>query len=253
MDKSRKRLEITEEVAQEQEQQAGEFSAWLRHTRHAQRLGTVGSDVPCGTCNACCRSSYFIHIRPDEKQTLARIPRALLFPAPGLPAGNVLMGYDEQGRCPMLIDDRCSIYAHRPQTCRDFDCRVFAATGITLEGNEAQAMIAERVRHWRFDFPSETDRKEYSAVRAAAAFLQEREEWFPPGMLPQNPVQLAVLAIRVYDVFSELNETSAATGERPPDAEVAKAVMAAMQQLETAPSKPEPAKPKAKRKARPSR
>ena len=40
---------------------------------------------PCRavTCTACCTSSQFVHIEPDETDTLAHIPAALRFPAPG--------------------------------------------------------------------------------------------------------------------------------------------------------------------------
>ncbi len=68
---------------------AGGFSSWLRRTRVAL-LEEDGADVPCGECSACCTTSHFVHVRPEETQTLARIPRELLFPAPGLPDGNVL-------------------------------------------------------------------------------------------------------------------------------------------------------------------
>jgi hypothetical protein len=78
---------------------AGRFSSWLHRIRSAH-LKETGIDMPCGECNACCRSSYFIHIKPEETKTLARIPKKLLFPAPGLAKGNVLLGYDEHGRCP---------------------------------------------------------------------------------------------------------------------------------------------------------
>ena len=47
-----------------------------------------------------------------------------------MPKGNMLLGYDENGHCPMLIDDKCSIYEHRPITCRSYDCRIFPAAGI---------------------------------------------------------------------------------------------------------------------------
>src|SRR5262249_465616 len=127
MNKSKSRIAV-KDITEQQELPAGEFSSWLRLTRRALQLKNIGADVPCGECNACCGSSYFIHIKPEETQTLNRIPKALLFPAPGLPKGNVLMGYNEKGECPMLIDNKCSIYEHRPQTCRDFDCRIFAAT-----------------------------------------------------------------------------------------------------------------------------
>ncbi len=212
---------------------AGELSAWLAETRRAQRLPTVGADVPCGSCTGCCRASYFIHIRPDEQAALARIPKALLFPAPGLPAGHLLMGYDAQGRCPMLVEDRCTIYEDRPQTCRDFDCRVFAATGVALDEEGPQAGIAERARRWRFALPSERDRRELAITRAAGAFLHEQRERFPPGALPPNPAQLAALAIRVYDVFAEVHAAEE-RGARPSDAEIAKRVLAELERMSEA-------------------
>lgn len=209
---------------------AGEFSSWLGLTRQAQRQKTAGSDVPCGECNACCRSSYFIHITPADTQAVKRIPKALLFPAPGLPKGNVLMGYNDKGQCPMLVENKCSIYAHRPQTCRDYDCRVYAATGIELT-DAAQAGIAERVANWRFEYPNEVDRKEHAAVLATAAFLRERKAAFPPRSLPGNPAQLAILAIKVYEVFFELGGQG---GAKPADADIAKAVMAALDKFDAA-------------------
>src|SRR5689334_12051664 len=98
--------------------------------------GEGASDVPCGACTACCTASQFVHIGPDEADALAHIPAELLFPAPGLPRGHVLLGYDEHGRCPMLVDDGCSIYAHRPQTCRTYDCRVLPAAGVAADEDQ---------------------------------------------------------------------------------------------------------------------
>lgn len=234
-----------------EEQAAGAFSPWLAETRRVAKLRTIDADVPCGSCTGCCRASYFIHIRPHEHRALARIPRALLFPAPGAPPGHVLLGYDDQGRCPMLVDERCSIYEDRPQTCREFDCRVFAATGIALDAAGPQAPIAAQVRRWRFELRDETERGELAAVRAAAAFLQARRELFEPGTLPANPAQLAALAIEVVDVFLAEQPTGAdgaddahgadgadgATADvrlpprRRSDAELARAVVAELQRL----------------------
>ena len=121
---------------------AGAFSTWLDEIA-AAIAGTTSSDVPCGTCTGCCTSSQFIHIGPDETDALAHIPAALLFPAPRMPRGHVLMGYDRRGHCPMLVDDACSIYAHRPRTCRTYDCRVFTAAGIAPDDDKP--VIAERV------------------------------------------------------------------------------------------------------------
>src|SRR5690606_34236555 len=81
------------------------------------------------------------------------------------------------GSCPMLEDGKCSIYADRPQTCFDYDCRIFAAAGIDA-GGEDKAVINKRVREWRFSYPEEADRREHQAVRMAAAFIRDRRESF---------------------------------------------------------------------------
>jgi uncharacterized protein len=235
MGSNKKEHLAVEDIPKQKEKPAGEFSSWLRHTRRAVQLKTVGADVPCGDCTGCCRSSLFIHVKPEETRALERIPRALQFPAPGLPKGNVLMGYNTRGECPMLIDNKCSIYEDRPQTCRDYDCRVFAATGIALD-QAPSALIAEQIKRWRFEYPSEQDRKDYSAVQTAAAFLQGRSDCFPPESLPSSPTHLAILAIRVHDVFSKL-EGVPRTGQSPSDAEIAKAVLEEMEKLEIGPRK----------------
>lgn len=178
---------------------AGDFSAWMVEIRGAIR-GDHGAAVPCDGCTACCRSSQFVHIGPDETDTLSHIPAQLLFPAPRRPRGHVLLGYDERGHCPMLIDDRCSIYEHRPRTCRTYDCRVFPAAGLEVD-DDAKAAIARQVRRWRFSFASEADRIEHDAVRATATFLRDNADALPDGTVPASTTQLAVLAVEVSDLF----------------------------------------------------
>jgi Fe-S-cluster containining protein len=178
---------------------AGGFSGWWVGMQRALR-GEGGSDVPCGGCTACCTSSQFVHIGPDETDTLAHVPAELLFPAPRMPRGNVVLGYDEEGRCPMLVDGACSIYEHRPRTCRTYDCRVFPAAGVDLD-DEEQPAIARRARRWRFDHPTEADRLEHDAVRAAARFVRERRDLLPEGAAPANATQHAVLSVGLHDVF----------------------------------------------------
>jgi uncharacterized protein len=173
---------------------AGGFAAWLGDMQRALR-GDADAEVPCNGCTACCRASQFIHIEPDETEALARIPAELVFPAPQRPQGHVVLGYDENGHCPMLEDDVCSIYDVRPRTCRTYDCRIFPATGIDLEqedGEEAKVEIARRARRWQFDFSTEEDRLLFDAVREATRFVREREGG-------ANATQRAVLAIRRVD------------------------------------------------------
>ena len=178
---------------------AGDFSTWLSGMQRA--LGGGGdSDVPCGSCTACCTSSQFVHIGPDEVDTLAHVPAQLRFPAPGLPRGHVLLGYDENGHCPMLVDGACSIYSHRPRTCRTYDCRIFPAAGVE-PGEEQKAAISRQSRRWQFDFPSEADRSRHDAVRAAARFVEERRDELPPEDVPANPTRSAVLAVRIHHAF----------------------------------------------------
>ena len=169
---------------------AGRFSAWLGEMDAALR-GEGEADVPCDGCTACCRASQFIDVEPDEAAALARIPKALLFPAPRRPAGHKVMGYDERGWCPMLTEEGCSIYEHRPRACRTYDCRIFAATGIEVD--ETQPEIAARVRRWVFAFDTDDDRALHDAVRAAAQFVRQRDD----GSL--NPNGLAVRALESRD------------------------------------------------------
>ena len=100
----------------------------------------------------------------------------------------------------MLVDAKCSIYEHRPITYRTYDCRVFAATGIS-PGEKDHTLIAEQSRRCVFDATQKQDSNAHSAVRDAARFLQTHAKLFPDGFLPHNETQLAVLAIKVSGLF----------------------------------------------------
>jgi Fe-S-cluster containining protein len=190
---------------------AGDFSSWMRELLGALD-GASSSNVPCDGCTACCTSSQFVPIGPEETDTLAHIPGPLLFPAPGLPTGHVLMGYDERGHCPMLVDGACSIYEHRPITCRTYDCRVFPATGVVLDEGD-KPRIAERAVRWRFAFPAERDRAEQDAAQTAARYLDEH-----PDVAPPTATRRAVLAVEIHDLF---------LGPTVPDPEVVSARVSA--------------------------
>ena len=109
----------------------------------------------------------------------------------------------------MLIDEKCSIYAHRPKACRTYDCRIFAAAGIGVDRDE-QASIARQAERWQFNFPTPTDRTRHQAVRAAATFLVEHGDLLPKPLAATNATQVAVLAIEMHDDFLDCDET---TGE----------------------------------------
>ncbi len=192
-------------LGREQHLPAGAFSSWLTGVQDAIRQRR-GSLVPCNGCTACCTSSQFIPIAPEETDTLSHIPADLLFPAPRRPPGHVVLGYDERGHCPMLLDNRCSIYEHRPNACRTYDCRVLTAAGV----DGGSDPVARQARRWQFDLPTPADGNEQLAVRTAARFLAEHPEIVPEGAAPHNGAELAVLAIAVHDLFLD---AAAATAE----------------------------------------
>jgi Fe-S-cluster containining protein len=200
-------------TSDEPEVPAGDFSVWLRQLQGALRR-EHDSEVPCDGCTACCTASQFILIEPDEVATLARIPRELRFPAPRRTAGHVLLGYDERGHCPMLVDGACSIYEVRPRACRTYDCRVLPAAGVNLAEDD-KALLAQRARRWRFSHPTERDRAEHDAVRTAARFLVERADELPEGSVPASDTQRAVLAIEIHEAFLRTHPADAdGTGGR---------------------------------------
>ncbi len=204
---------------------AGEYGAWLRAMQRALRH-EADADVPCGSCAACCTSSQFIHIGPDEHDALAHIPSDLLFPAPMLPRGHVVMGYTNRGHCPMLIDNRCSIYAYRPRTCRTYDCRVFPGSGVTVE-DSAKAGIRRRTRAWEFDYADARSQAEHVAVRRAAAYLSRHPEMVPSPGNALTDSQCAVLAIEIYEAFLDGDSAEPAAGaECEPDAVNVRAAIA---------------------------
>lgn len=178
---------------------AGLFGEWLMQMRASLR-SDVGTDVPCGDCRGCCVSSYYIPVRPHDSEARARIPERWLIAPDGQPPGHLMMKYREDGTCPMLLEGNCSIYAHRPQTCRDYDCRIFAAAGIEAGGAD-KPVINRRVREWQFRYASSNDQRAHEAVRAAASFIRQQRSAFPGSRAPSAPTGIAVLAVKAYRVF----------------------------------------------------
>ena len=194
---------------------------------------------PCGGCTACCTSSQFVHIEPDETRTLSRIPAALLFPAPGLPRGHRLMGYDENGHCPMLVDATCSIYADRPRTCRTYDCRIFPAADIAVELDQRgiglfQALELQAGRARKHDRDQGGDNpcdEEPGAPRIRPETLTTARRrlllldglivapcpWYDPGRARERATQRAVLAVEIHHAFLQEDQVSglASVVDRP--------------------------------------
>ena len=178
---------------------AGDFDVWLRSILLSFKTGEA-VDVPCGECRGCCSAGRFIHLTPSDQAAHSAIPKQFLHGAPGMPKGHAVMGYVEEGLCPMLKAGNCSIYSSRPSTCRTFDCRVLTAAGLHI-GGKWNERINERVKAWNFSFSSEDSQKRLEAIRNAANFIQQHPAAFPAGRAPSEPTTVAVLAIKVHSVF----------------------------------------------------
>jgi len=200
---------------------AGPFSEWLRAMR-AALAGDAAMDVACGDCVGCCTSSYFIKVRAHETYAIEHIGTHNLRPVPGDSDGSQLMGFDAQGHCLMFANGGCSIYTHRPETCRTYDCRVFTAAG--MKAGPDKSVINERVASWQFDYPDPRDHEEHRAVTEAAAFLRQHPVRFPEGRVPSRPSEIAVLAVKSYQVFLDRPKT---------DAEISAAIVAACRDFDS--------------------
>ncbi len=108
------------------------------------------------------------------------------------------MSYASNGHCPMFVNGRCSIYEHRPNTCRTFDCRVFKAAGVTPDPE--RQTIAGQAGRWEFEFGGD-DQTSMRACHLAADFLRAHQGDLPAGTVPRNPSQISALAIRLHRLF----------------------------------------------------
>jgi uncharacterized protein len=96
----------------------------------------------------------------------------------------------------MLVDGACSIYNHRPRTCRVYDCRVFAATGLA-EDVDGKAMISKAAKLWRFDPEVNA---QLAAIRSAATYLRDHAAELA-DVLPLTVTHLAVLAFEIHELW----------------------------------------------------
>lgn len=98
----------------------GSVSTVFRKVVNGRATGTA--DVPCGSCNACCRSGYDVELTPGEAERLPHVPDRY---------GDPVLPKHDDGSCALLVDGKYSVYDHRPQSCRTYDCRIYALTGCT--------------------------------------------------------------------------------------------------------------------------
>jgi uncharacterized protein len=176
---------------------AGSFAEWLAAMRGVLR-GERVADVPCGDCIGCCVSSYPIPLRPEDARARAEVPEQYLL-GQSAQGQRWLMGFREDGSCPFLNGRACGIYADRPQTCRDYDCRIYAAAGLLPDGHRAS--IERRVKQWEFSFSSDEERATAAAVYRTAQFIRANAGLFPAGLRAGSATAAAVMAVKCFPAF----------------------------------------------------
>ena len=187
-------------MSDDQELFAGDFSAWLEEAEGAIRRGEA-SDVPCdGLHGVLPVVAVHPHRARRGRRPGPHAGRRCCSPRPGCRAGHVLMGYDERGHCPMLVDDACSIYEHRPA-----DLSHLRLPGLRRHGRGARRRSAPHRRaHGPLAVrpPGRVGRGPPRCGRAPLRRTSVRTATTSrPATVPGNPTQLAVLAIDVHDVF----------------------------------------------------
>lgn len=80
--------------------------------------------VPCGPCNACCRSGYRIELTAEEADRLPHVRGE---------EGKPELPRREDGSCALLVEGKCSVYEKRPRVCRRYDCRAMALAGVASQ------------------------------------------------------------------------------------------------------------------------
>jgi len=94
-----------------------------------QSMNTGCQPLICGTCAACCQG---------PGRVLCITEPAFMYDT-YTHDGQTYLSNKPNGDCIYLTPNGCSIYAHRPEVCRKYDCRDYAtnpqqALRIRLQG-----------------------------------------------------------------------------------------------------------------------
>lgn len=119
---------------------AGDPLRWLRqfgaNAVAITRGEPVQNTVPCAGCTECCyHKGVDVHPEAEPPDRLAHL--ALEWKAD---QQSSFLQKREDGACIHLGPTGCTVYDHRPNACRHYDCHVHALTGVldTFDGNHVQ-------------------------------------------------------------------------------------------------------------------
>jgi hypothetical protein len=117
------------------------FDALRRHMARALMSdGDPDLAVPCGSCQECCYHGG-VDVHP-EREPPGRLAHLDLVERDG----GLYLRKRADGACVHLGPEGCTVYEHRPNACRGYDCRMFALVNVLdkFDGDHAQP-------GWRFE------------------------------------------------------------------------------------------------------
>lgn len=129
---------------------------------------TPRSEVPCGSCRACCRNEIVV-LFPEDGDDLSTYEHIEIVDADG-DTFAVLKMHDD-GACVYLGEHGCTIHDRAPAICRTFDCRQYF---LSMSRNDRR--ITQREAHHKmpiFDAARErlntlTPQERHDALRRRA-------------------------------------------------------------------------------------
>lgn len=125
-------------------------------------------DVPCGSCNACCRDGSTTMLLSGDDVSQLKTRR--------LPNGKGrALRKRKDGSCVHLVDGTCSVRTHRPAVCKAFDCRDMVFCGI-LPDSPMGVALAEK---WVVELPSCADIELRNKLKAAVRVIFEQYPKMP--------------------------------------------------------------------------
>ncbi len=171
----------------------GTIARWARHRLKNVEAGVRGivarrydegadADVPCGSCNACCRSGLHIDLQSWESDIGLDVE---------IREGMRLLRMNADGSCVHLVDNQCNVRDHRPISCRTYDCRDFAAARTRHNGPHV-APVNEVIGMWDPEFKSAEDQEVWTALGMLVI------ENFSKGMEPDAGFLIAILGYKAH-------------------------------------------------------
>lgn len=137
----------------------GSVTTIFRTWQKGQKAGDVS--VPCGDCNACCRSEYLkADLTAEEAAELEHVFDDDM-------GANVLAKRPD-GSCVYLVEGKCSIRDRRPRSCRQYDCRLHLLLGVGPHQDDKT--LWDGLRRWgNIRTPTAADKSMLMAIRLAIA------------------------------------------------------------------------------------